>query len=172
MPTFMCAGGILCGMEAFKQQWTFGFWKRALIVPDGSASNETAIGQFGRIAKLSDLPSKQSLVGYIRQSMKLNVDGVKVRARAKPAKTRPVPITPDDLLAVLKKNRQAKATFDTFSLICKREYVEWITGAKRDETRQRRVLQAVEWMAEGEAAQLEVRVLLNQERRMWQAFMA
>ena len=81
--------------------------------------------------------------------MKLNEDGVKVPARAKPAKPRPASTTPDDLLAALKKNKQARATFNAFSPSCKREYIEWITEAKREETRQRRVTQAVEWMAEG-----------------------
>jgi uncharacterized protein YdeI (YjbR/CyaY-like superfamily) len=149
MPTFMYAGGILCGMAAFKQHCTFGFWKGSLIIPPDGISNESAMGQFGRIAKLSELPSKKVLTGYIKQAMKLNAEGVKVPARARSAKPRPAPATPDDLLAALKKNKQARATFDAFSPSCKREYVEWITEAKREETRQRRVAQAVEWMAEG-----------------------
>jgi uncharacterized protein YdeI (YjbR/CyaY-like superfamily) len=150
MPSFMYAGGILCGVAAFKQHCTFGFWKGALIVPaDGAGSNEQAMGQFGRITRLSDLPSKKTLTGYIKQAMKLNEDGVKVPARVRPAKPRPAPATPDDLQAALKKNKQARATFDAFSPSCKREYIEWVTEAKREETRQRRIAQAVEWMAEG-----------------------
>jgi len=149
MPSFLYAGGILCGMAAFKQHATFGFWKGRLIVPGDGADNESAMGQFGRITKLSDLPPKKVLAGYIKQAMKLNEEGVKDPARAKAAKPRPAPPAPDDLLAALKKNKQAKATFEAFSPSCKREYVEWITEAKREETRQRRVAQAVEWMAEG-----------------------
>jgi uncharacterized protein YdeI (YjbR/CyaY-like superfamily) len=56
---------------------------------------------------------------------------------------------PDDLLAALKKNKKALSTFEGFSLSCKREYVEWITEAKREETRAKRVAQATQWMAEG-----------------------
>ncbi len=149
MPSFMYAGGILCGMAAFKQHATFGFWKSRLIVPGDGASNESAMGQFGRITKLSDLPSKKTLAGYVRQAMKLNTIRVKDPARIRPAKPRPATPAPDDLLAALKKNKAAKSTFDAFSPSCKREYVDWITEAKRDETRQRRVVQAVEWMAEG-----------------------
>ena len=149
MPTFMYAGGILCGMAAFKQHCVFNFWKGALIVAADDISNESAMGQFGRITKLSDLPSKKTLTAYIRQAMKLNEDGVKVPSRVKPAKPRPAPVAPDELLSALKKNKRAKTTYDAFSPSCKREYVEWITEAKRDETRQRRVAQAVEWMAEG-----------------------
>lgn len=107
------------------------------------------MGQFGRITKVSDLPSKKTLTGYVKQAMRLKDEGVKLPARAKPAKPRPSPTAPDDLLVALKENKQARATFDAFSPSCKREYVEWITEAKRDQTRQRRIAQAVEWMAEG-----------------------
>ncbi len=149
MPTFMYAGGILCGIAAFKQHCALGFWKSELIVPAGKLNNEQAMGQFGRITKVSELPSKEELVGYIRQAMKLNEAGVKVPSQAKRDKPRLAPATPADLATALKKSKKAKATFDAFSPSCKREYVEWITEAKREETRSKRVAQAVEWMAEG-----------------------
>ena len=56
---------------------------------------------------------------------------------------------PPDLAAALKKNAQARATFDGFSPSHKKEYIEWIVEAKRDETRQRRLSQAIEMLAEG-----------------------
>jgi len=89
------------------------------------------------------------LTGYIKQAMKLNEQGVKDPARAKPDKARPAPSARDDLAAALKKNKAAKTTWDAFSPSCKREYVDWITEAKREPTRIKRVAQAVEWMAEG-----------------------
>jgi len=149
MPSWTYADGILCGMAAFKQHATFGFWKGSLIVPSDDSDNESAMGQFGKITKLADLPSKKVLTGYVKQAMKLNEDGVKVPERARPAKPRPAPETPDDLAAALKKNKAAKATWEAFSPSCKREYVEWITEAKREETRLKRLAQAVEWIGEG-----------------------
>ncbi|MEO8741565.1 MAG: YdeI/OmpD-associated family protein [Lysobacteraceae bacterium] len=149
MPSFTHAGVILCNMAAFKQHCALAFWKGALIAPPDGVSNEQAMGQFGRITKLSELPSKKILVGYIKQAMKLNEEGAKLPSRSKPAKPKPTPLAPDDLLAALKKNKSAKTTFDAFPPSCKRDYVDWITEAKRAETRERRVAQAVEWMAEG-----------------------
>ena len=149
MPTFMYAGGMLCGIAAFKQHCALGFWKSELIVPAGKLDNEQAMGQFGRITRLSELPPKKELVGYIKQAIKLNEEGVTVPSRAKRDKPRPAPSTPADLAAALNRNKKAKATFDAFSPSCKREYVEWIVEAKREETRSKRVAQAVEWMAEG-----------------------
>jgi len=80
--------------------------------------------------------------------MKLNEDGVKVPA-ARKAAPRPAPETPADLLAAFKQDKAAQATFDAFPPSCKREYIEWIVEAKREDTRAKRLAQAVEWLAEG-----------------------
>ncbi|HMB56525.1 MAG TPA: YdeI/OmpD-associated family protein [Arenimonas sp.] len=146
MPTFM-HHGILCGMAAFKQHCTFGFWKSELVVAEGD--NDKAMGQFGRIVKLSDLPSNKILAGYIKQAMKLNEEGVKTPRRSKAATPKPAPVVPEDLLAALKKNRKAQATFDAFSPSNRREYTDWLAEAKRPETRERRLAQTIEWLAEG-----------------------
>ena len=145
MPTFMHAGGILCGMAAFKQHVSFGYWKHALVVGDGSA--QEGMGSYGKMASLKDLPPKKTLLAHIRKAAKLNEDGVKAPAQRKSAK--PFPQAPDDLVAALRKNKAAQATYEAFPPSCKREYVEWITEAKREETRAKRLAQAVEWMAEG-----------------------
>ena len=145
MPTFMHAGGILCGMAAFKKHVSFGYWKHALVVGDGSA--QEGMGSYGKMASLKDLPPKKTLLAHIRKATKLNEDGVKAPAQRKSAK--PFPQAPDDLVAALRKNKAAQATYEAFPPSCKREYVEWITEAKREETRAKRLAQAVEWMAEG-----------------------
>lgn len=145
MPTFMHAGGILCGMAAFKKHVSFGYWKHALGVGDGSARE--GMGSYGKMASLKDLPPKKTLLAHIRKAAKLNEDGVKAPAQRKSAK--PFPQEPDDLVAALRKNKAAQATYEAFPPSCKREYVEWITEAKREETRAKRLAQAVEWMAEG-----------------------
>ena len=145
MPTFMHSGGILCGMAAFKKHVSFGYWKHALVVGDGSA--QEGMGSYGKMASLKDLPPKKTLLAHIRKAAKLNEDGVKAPAQRKSAK--PFPQEPDDLVAALRKNKAAQATYEAFPPSCKREYVEWITEAKREETRAKRLAQAVEWMAEG-----------------------
>lgn len=146
MPTFVHAGGILCGMAAFKQHASFGFWKHALVVGEGEPRD--GMGSYGKMVSLKDLPSKRTLVAHIRKAMKLNEDGLKTPASRKSA-PKPPPEAPADLLAALKKNRKAQATYDAFPPSCKREYVEWIVEAKREETRQKRLEQAIEWMAGG-----------------------
>lgn len=139
--------GILCGMGSFKEHCALHVWKGSLIVGDGPRE---AMGQFGRITRISDLPSEKILAGYIKQAMKLREDGVKNPARSKPRKKAAL-VVPSELTSALKKNKKAAAAFKEFSPSHKREYADWISEAKRDETRKRRVDAAVEWMAEGKS---------------------
>ena len=146
-PSFLHAGGILCMMAAFKQHASFGFWKHALVM--GEDAPRDGMGSFGKLTSLKDLPPKKELVALIRKAMRLNEDGVKTAGVRKATTPKPLPVAPDDLAAALKKNRQARTTFEGFSPSQQREYVDWITEAKRDETRQKRLAQAIEWLAEG-----------------------
>ena len=146
MPTFVHAGGILCGMAAFKQHASFGFWKHALVVGEGEPRD--GMGSYGKMTSLDDLPTKKILLAHIRKAMKLNEDGVKMPAARKAASKLP-PEMPEDLVAALNKDKAAKATFDAFPPSCRREYIEWIVEAKREETRAKRLAQTVEWLAEG-----------------------
>lgn len=143
--------GMLCNMASFKQHCSFGFWKASLMEGVITDASPHAHGQMGRITAVKDLPSKKVLTGFIKQAMKLNEEGVtvpkKTAAKKGAAKTALKP--PTDLALALGKNRKALNTFDAFSPSQRKEYIEWITEAKADATRKRRLEQAVEWMAEG-----------------------
>ncbi|HZF17010.1 MAG TPA: YdeI/OmpD-associated family protein [Steroidobacteraceae bacterium] len=146
-PHFMYKG-MLCGMAAFKQHATFGFWKGSLIVARGGKSVDEAMGQFGRLASLKDLPPKRALTAYVREAMRLNDEGVKVPARARPKTPRPI-LVPPDLAAALAGNAKARAMFGKFTPSHRREYCEWIASAKRDATRARRLAAAMAQIARG-----------------------
>jgi uncharacterized protein YdeI (YjbR/CyaY-like superfamily) len=144
---------MLCHMAAFKQHCAFGFWKGSLVVGDGSGAASEAMGQFGRIASLADLPPDDVVAGYVREAMRLNEEGVKSPARSKPAEKaeKKELAVPGDLAAALEANPAALAHFERFSPSKRKEYVEWITEAKTDATRTKRLTTAVEWIAEGKA---------------------
>jgi uncharacterized protein YdeI (YjbR/CyaY-like superfamily) len=146
-PSFGHAGGILCGMAAFKRHVSFGFWKHALVM--GEDAEREGMGSFGKMTSMSDVPSKETMTLLIHKAMRLNEQGVKTPATRKTAGPRAPLEMPEDLVAALSRNRKAKATFDAFSPGARREYVEWVAEARRDETRQRRIAQAVEWLEEG-----------------------
>lgn len=138
--------GMLCGMAAFKAHCAFGFWKDTLVV--GADKAEGAMGQLGRITALSDLPAEKTLKGWIVKAMKLNEAGVPAPRRTA-AKPKPPPVVPDDLAKALAKNAAARKTFEGFSPSSRREYIEWIVEAKRDETRSQRLATTLAWLAEG-----------------------
>lgn len=143
--------GPMAGMAAFKAHCLFGFWKGTLIAARApglpAGDGDDGVWGFRRITSLSDLPSEKTLVRLVKVAAQLNDAGVKVpRARKAP---KPPLRVPADLAAALKKNARANTTFAAFSPSHRREYIEWITEARTDETRQRRLAQAVAWMADG-----------------------
>jgi len=152
MPSFEYKG-ILCGFAAFKHHATFGFWKGDLMFSGDKFVQKRAseaMGHFGRLTKLSDLPSDKLLLSYIKEAMRLNDEGIKKAAKPQP-KVKPVLVVPPELLAALKKNAKAKATFDAFSYSHKKEYTEWIGEAKQAETQVRRLATAIKWLSEGKS---------------------
>lgn len=143
--------GILCGMASFKAHCVFGFWKSDLLAdefPDVAKAGGKAMGQFGRLTTVKDLPSKAVMVRMVKTAARLNEEGVKPPRPAPDTEPKSVR-APADLLAALRNNAQARAAYDALSPSQKREYIEWITEAKRDVTRKARLADAVEWMAEG-----------------------
>lgn len=141
--------GIFAGMGSFKAHAVFGFWKGELIYGK-AASEQEAMGQFGRMTSVKDIPSEKQFAKLIKIAMKLNDAGVKSPSRSKPRSAKPKKVVvPDVLAAALRRSAKAKATFDSFPPSKQREYTEWIAEAKTEETRERRLETAIEWMEEG-----------------------
>jgi uncharacterized protein YdeI (YjbR/CyaY-like superfamily) len=136
--------GLLCSMAAHKEHCTFGFWKGELL---GLKREEGSMGHFGRITSIKDLPSRAALLKLVKHAAKLNEEGVQEK-RERPA-ARPEAAVPDDVMRALRKNKKALTAFQAFPPSHRREYIEWITGAKRDETRQRRLETAITQISEG-----------------------
>jgi uncharacterized protein YdeI (YjbR/CyaY-like superfamily) len=145
MPAFIYRGKQLAGMAAFKAHATFGLRHGSELV-ESKPDQAGAMGQFGRLTEIADLPPLQELDRLVEQAMALIESGARP-VRTKTAKDAIEP--PPDLLAALHSNPAASATFAAFSPGARRDYVEWIIDAKRPATRGKRIAQAVEWLAEG-----------------------
>ncbi len=145
MPSFEYKG-ILCGFASFKEHCTFGFWKQTLMESDAFSETKTAMGSFGKLTSLEDLPSDAMMKKLIKQAMKLNDDGVKV---TKPKHDKKEVVIPEVLLEALARNEKAAETFNNFPPSCRREYAEWIAEAKTDATRDKRLATTMEWLTEG-----------------------
>jgi uncharacterized protein YdeI (YjbR/CyaY-like superfamily) len=154
-PFFLHGGTILCHISAFKEHCSFGFWgaEMAKVLNEDGMVKDGGMGTLGRVTSVKDLPPEKKMVGYLRLAAEMIDSGlgdyrITVARRVVKAPKTAVE-TPVELSAALKKNRAAGKAFAAFSPSCKREYVEWVADAKRPETRERRIVQAVEWIAEG-----------------------
>ena len=151
-PHFMHKG-MLCGMASFKGHCAFGFWKERLLaarIKTATSAGKTAMGQFGRITSIADLPDEASLIRLVQVAASLNEQGIKSPRRARPKGNRILRV-PDYFMSALRRNRKALATFDGFTYSNRKEYVEWVVEARQEETRSRRLKTAIAWMAEGKA---------------------
>lgn len=152
MPHFDYKGKMMCHMAAFKQHAAMGFWFGAIMkdaVLLENAKSEVAMGHLGRITHMKDLPSDKKIIAWVKESMAFIDKGIKLPAK-KPTEKKEI-IPPDYFVNALKKNKKATLVFDKFPPSHKKEYLEWITGAKTEETRNKRMTTAIEWIAEGKS---------------------
>ena len=154
-PFFIYKGVILANVSAFKAHCSFGLWGQEMgkVLRESGAVRDGAMGSLGRITGVKDLPSDTEMLKWIRLAAGSIDSGEYVspmspQNRVVKAPKPPLKIHPE-FAAALKKNKKASASFEAFPPGCKREYVEWIADAKRDETREKRIATAVEWIAEG-----------------------
>lgn len=150
MPHFLHGGAILCSMSAFKAHCAFGFWHEGMekILGPYAAKSDTAMGSFGRITSLSDLPDDATMIRFIREAARLIDSGAPGRARTAAIPRTETPI-PEDLATALQRNKAAARAFASFSPSHRREYTEWITEAKRPATREKRLATTLSWLSEG-----------------------
>lgn len=152
-PNFESHGAVVCNMAAFKQHCVFGFWKASLMKDANkilAVAEKASMGHLGRIESLKDLPSDKILISYIKEAVQLNANGIKVVRKEKP-KTAASVKTPDFIIKALKKNAKALKVFEAFSPSHRKEYIEWITEAKTDTTRDKRIATMIEWLEEGKS---------------------
>ncbi|MDT8070925.1 MAG: YdeI/OmpD-associated family protein [Terriglobia bacterium] len=142
--------GILCGMSAFKAHCALVLWKSKHILPEGGKS-AGAMGAFGRLKSVKDLPAKKVLVGYLKKAKQLNEEGVGSPIAERSKRQKKDLIVPPYFQTALKKDKKAKTTFDGFSYAKQKDYVEWVGEAKTEETRRKRLATSMQWLAEGKS---------------------
>jgi uncharacterized protein YdeI (YjbR/CyaY-like superfamily) len=151
-PCFEYKGKILCNMAAFKEHCVFGFWQAKLLtdtygilkVTEGSSN----LGNLGKLTDISQIPEEEVLGTYIIEAMMLIEKGIKGTVSKKEVQTIE---TPSFILINLMSSPQALATYEALSNSCKKEYIDWIIEAKREETKSKRMETMLEWLEEGKS---------------------
>ena len=148
-PHFVYYSGTVCSMASFKQHCAFTFWKAKLMKDPYKIFPKTkeAMGHLGQIKSLKDLPPDKIMIEYIKEAAKLNEDGIKLPSR-KPKEKQDLMI-PDYFIKALGKSKKALKAFNNFSYSHKKEYLEWVTNAKTEETRNKRLATTIKWLTEG-----------------------
>ena len=152
-PHFDYKGEMICSMAAFKQHAAFGFWKASLMkdrVLIENARSESAMGHLGRLTSIKALPSDKKILAWIKEAMSLTDKGIKLPVKPRSPEKKEL-IIPDYFTKALGKNKKAAATFNNFAYSHRKEYLQWITEAKTEETRNSRMATALEWLAEGKS---------------------
>lgn len=142
--------GLVGGFSAHKQHVNWLFWKAQLLNDPKKTLGITDKGAMGgaKVVSTDDLPEDEDFIDLVRQAVALNEQGAKLPPKPKRTRRAPIP-PPKPFLRALGIAPKAKAFFDTLAPSCRREYLEWISEARRDETREKRIAQAVEWLSEG-----------------------
>lgn len=149
-PFYLYQDKVLCATMGFKAHCCFIFWKRALVTKKKGGNAKDVLKRLRRISFLKEIPSERELDSYIKIAMQFNEPGTKLPPREKASA--PVKV-PSDLNQALRANPKALSTFKSFSPTKKKDYIYWITGAKTEETRERRMEIAIDWMSEGKSRQ-------------------
>jgi len=144
-PSFTLNGKILLVMASFKAHAALNFW-RGQEIGDGSAK-AGAMGQFGKLTSVDDLPPDDELDVMIREAAALAATAPAPRKTKHEPK--PAPTLHPDFASALEKAPAAKATLDGFPPGAQREYLKWIAEAKQEATRHKRIADAVQWLGEG-----------------------
>jgi uncharacterized protein YdeI (YjbR/CyaY-like superfamily) len=144
MPFFTYKGELLANMAAFKAHASFGFWSRQALK---TGQEGEAMGQFGRMTDRETMPTDAIILAKLDQALAAIDRGEKPKRQAKPPK--PEAEVPADLAEALARDEQATGHWTAFPPSCRREYCEWVAGAKREDTRAKRIAQTIEQVREG-----------------------
>ncbi|MDH4472516.1 MAG: YdeI/OmpD-associated family protein [Fluviicola sp.] len=151
-PNFEYKGSILCSMASFKEHCSFGFWLGSLMKdPHGIflRTEQGGMGDLGKLKSLDDIPNPTKLGESILEAIQLIEAGVKLPKKPK-KETQELSI-PNALTKALAEHAAAKIVFDNFSYSHKREYVDWINGAKTEATLTKRLDTTISNLLEGKS---------------------
>jgi uncharacterized protein YdeI (YjbR/CyaY-like superfamily) len=145
MPAYTVGGKILLITAAFKAHAALNFWRGQEL--RGQASNADAMGQFGKLKSVGDLPPDAELDRLIREA------GEMAAKAPAPRETKHAPKPPPEMhpefASALAKAPKSKAALDSFPPSAQRDYLEWVAEAKQESTQQKRIATAIEWLSEG-----------------------
>lgn len=145
-PHFVYRTKNLASMAAFKGHAAIGFWYSEDETQP--RAEQGGMGHLGKLTSLADLPSDDALRAMLAKAAAMIDAGAKPQWMERRGPREPLPVHPA-LAAAIAADPAAQAVWSAFPPGKVRDYAEWIGDAKSDATRDRRIAQAVEWIAQG-----------------------
>ena len=136
---------MICWLAYFKNHVGINFFKGSLIEDLHGLYDEACMDKGNRQIKFrrQDDVDEVKLKHYLYEAIKLNKEGTNVQAKKISTDI------PENLAQALAKNINAKNFFDSLAQGYKRDYIVWITTAKQEKTRLKRLNTTIEWLSEG-----------------------
>lgn len=134
------SNGMVCGYGGFQKHVKFTFFNGAGMKDPKKLFNHCVDNEFSRSIKYTDIKEidEKTIAEYVKDSVAVNEKGFKRETKNKTIEV------PADLQQALDKNKTAAAFFKDLSYVYKKDFVEWVTSAKREETRKDRISKVVE----------------------------
>ena len=144
-PHFNYRGKIICSMAAFKQHCAFTFWLAAQLKDQDKilqrGESQKSMGHLGKLQSPDQIPDQNILINYIHEAINLSQAESRVVRKLTDRTEIKIPV---ELEAALKKNKEVYRKFDQLPYSHRREYVNYITEAKKADTRERRITKTIE----------------------------
>lgn len=150
LPHFSYRGEMMCVFAAASKHCSFTFLKQEIMKDPRLRANPAmpAAKRFlGKITSIADLPADAELIAFIKEAMALNEQGMKPPRRE--SKTPKEIAMPEEFARALAANPAAREIFEAKSPSFRKEYLVWISDAKTEVTRQKRIDESLDWIAEG-----------------------
>lgn len=146
-PCYSLAGKNVVGIGAFKSYFGLWFFQGALLEDDGgflinAQKGKTKAMRQWRMTEKRDIRAGH-IKRYIKAAAALAQDGKEI----KPDRAKPI-VIPKELSDALREQRAAKA-FESLRPGQRREYADYVTEAKRDDTKRRRINKILPMILEG-----------------------
>lgn len=151
-PCFTFQNKLICSFSAYKNHCVFRFWQGSNLEDSAgilTKVGETEMGELSKIKKLEDLPNSEVLIKYIREAIELSKKkSTKTIASEKKVT---IELKSADLPEIFSSYPKQAEKFDAFPSSHRREYISWITEAKTDATRIKRIETMLEWILDGKS---------------------
>ena len=147
-PTYTYQGKNVVGIGAFKSYFGLWFFQGALLEDKKKKLVNAQEGVTKAMRQWRFESAKEIDEKLIKEYIKESVHNIDQGREIKAVRKKPLSLPPE-LQQALKKSKKLENSFNGFSLSKRRDFAEYISSAKRDETKHKRLEKIIPMILEG-----------------------